>query len=432
MGITAGETIGKLSNLDAEILLTLYRFGPLEIAQLQFALANISGIQRSRPTIADHLFRLQREDRGELIRGAMLSRHQRGSYPRSYFLSRGARPKKVLAAVLGEPSCPAQWRMATEMDGRMEALSGTVWIDKTFVHERTLKNVHLCLAASRAGTVEWWRSGGPGGRIEFKCQEKGAMRKRVVAPDAIFSWRSNDPSLGYEPLGCLLEVELSWAKSHEVALRLERYAGLFRSGVWRDRLELEYFPTLLFLFERREDAETRVGFANMQRHATALRKTLARIHPDMRSWPKVFRCGFAYADSFMGELNAADFVDPLAEPIWLDALDLAGGKGYTLAEIVPEGARAVPVSSAARQRSTKSTTERQAEHQTSPAIAALSSLPPAAMARHSRLLERIRTELLTGKAVEDLDEKQQRLVAMAIKNMEMRRRLDSSQGPQQA
>ncbi len=411
------------------ILKILYQFGALEIGQIRFVLARIRGIERSRATIGGHLYRLQREDHGELIQGVVLSRHQRGSYPRSYFLSRGARPKKVMTALLGKTPCPAQWRMATELNGRLEALSGTVWIDRTFVHERTLKNFHLCLAASRAGSVEWWRSGGPGGRIEFRCQERGAMRRRVAAPDAIFCWRSNDPSLGYEPLGCLLELELSWAKSHEVAERLGRYAGLFRSGSWQDRLELAHFPTLLFLFERREGADTRTGLANMERHGKALRKTLAKIHPDIRSWPKVLRCGFTYADYFMGELDAADFTDPLAEPIWLDALDLAGSKEYTLAEIVPEGARTAPGKDAVTQRRMKSTTERQAEHQTSPAIAALSNLPPAAMAEHSRLLERIRAELLAGKAVEQLDEKAQRLVSIAVKNMEAQRCLDSSHGP---
>ncbi|NPV58672.1 MAG: hypothetical protein HPY75_03285 [Actinobacteria bacterium] len=429
MGITASEAVEKLSNLDAQILLALYRFGALEIDQLRFALAHINGIERSRATIGDHLYRLQREDHGELIQGVMLSRHQRGSYPRSYFLSRGARPKKVMMALLGEPPCPAQWCIATELNGRLEGLSGTVWIDRTFMHERTIKNFHLCLAASRAGSVEWWRSGGAGGRIEFRCQERGAMRKRVAAPDAIFCWRSTDPSLGYEPLGCLLEVELSWAKSHEVSERLVRYAGLFRSGSWRDRLELGHFPTLLFLFERREGADTRTGLADMERHATVLRKTLARINPDMRSWAKVFRCGFTYADYFMGELDAADFTDPLAEPIWLDAFDLAGAKRHTLAEIVPESARASRETGTAGQRSTKAITGRQAEQQVSTAIAALSILPPAVMAKHNRLLERIRAELLGGKAVEDLDEKEQKLVSMAIKNMEAKRFLDSSHGP---
>jgi hypothetical protein len=204
---------------------------------------------------------------------------------------------------------------------------------------------------------------------------------------------------------------------------------LFRSGDWRDRLELEHFPTLLFLFEGREGADTRTGLANMERHGKALRKTLARIHTDMRSWAKVFRCGFAYVDYFSGELDAADFVDPLGAPIWLDALDLAGGRGVTLAEITPEGARAAPETGAVKQRKTKSTTERPAKQQISSAIAALSNLPPATMAKHSRLLERIRSELLAGKAVEALDEKEQRLVAMAVKNMEARRGLDSSKRP---
>lgn len=316
--------------MEAEILEALYYHGPLEYPQIVYYLAR-KGYPREDITVFDSLAKLVRM-------GAInhISPWISGSrkYDRVYYLQMGSKPRQLLKAALGDTIMREFWWPATEiyrlkrkgydLDGYVERFRSD--------HERALRNFKLQVATSDGGGLEFWRNDA------FKFHRHNSFVRAMVRPDAFFAWRFDDPRYNVQPFYYFLELELSWKSDARVEERMANYTHFLLSGIWRETnsgLKLPYFPAVLFLFPKEENASIRTGMANMRRHFGALHETIESFLPnDLARWKQVFSYGFAFADDFMGVLDRDSAVSPMSDAIWFD-LYRPGQGPYTLREIVP-------------------------------------------------------------------------------------------------
>lgn len=322
--------------IEAEIIEALYYYGPLEYFQIVYYLAR-RGYPREDITVFDSLAKLVRM-------GAIshISPWISGSrkYERVYHLQLSRESRRLLKAVLRDTIMQEFWWPATEIYRlRRKGYNLDDYLERfQSEHERALRNFKLQVATSDGGGLEFWRNDA------FKFHRHNSFMRAMVRPDALFAWRYFDAKYNVQPFYYFLELELSWKQVEGVRQRMRNYVDFFWSQVWRKTksgLELPYFPTVLFLFPKKENASVRTGMANMRRHFGALHETIESFWPNDRArWEQVFSYGFAFADDFMGVLDRDNAVSPMSDAIWCD-LYRPGQGPYTLREIVPSSVKEV-------------------------------------------------------------------------------------------
>lgn len=320
----------KVKMMEAEILQALYYYGPLEYPQITYYLAR-KGYPREDITVFDSLAKLVRM-------GAInhISPWISGSrkYDRVYYLQMSRESRRLLEKVLRDTIMQEFWWPATEIYRlRRKGYDLDDYLERfQSEHERALRNFKLQVATSNGGGLEFWRNDA------FKFLRYKSSMRAMVRPDALFSWRCFDPIYNEQPFYYFLELELSWKSDDRVRQRMENYVHFFWGTTWRKTksgLELPYFPTVLFLFPKKENASVRTGMANMRRHFGALHEAIESLRPNDRTWWKqVFSYGFAFADDFMGILDRDNAASPMSDAIWYDLYRPEQGP-YTLREIVP-------------------------------------------------------------------------------------------------
>lgn len=320
----------KVKMIEAEILEALYRYGPLEYFQIVYYLAR-KGYPREDITVFDSLAKLVRMGAISHISPWISGSRE---YDRVYYLQMGRKPRQLLEVVLQDTIMREFWWPATEPYRlRRKGYDLDDYLGRfQSKHERALRNFKLQVATSGGGELEFSRNDA------FKFHRYKSSTMAMVRPDAFFAWRYFDPKYNVQPFYYFLELELSWKQVDGVRQRMRNYVDFFWSEVWRKTksgLELPYFPTVLFLFPKKENASVRTGLANMRRHFGALREAIESVKPNDRTWWKQgFSYGFAYANDFMGVLGRDNAVSPMSDAIWFD-LYRPGQGPYNLREIMP-------------------------------------------------------------------------------------------------
>lgn len=318
-----------LKGIEEKMLWALYHYGPLEIPQLSCYLAR-EGHPCADVAVFDAL--------GELVRMGYISHISPSVYGarkhmRVYYLTMGRKTKQLLEKLTGDTICREFWWPATEpyrlkrrgynMDeylGRFQS-----------AHERALRNFKLQLVTPEDRGFEFWRN------YAFEFHRYNSSMRAMVRPDALFSWRFNDPVYNVQPFYYLLEMELSWRSDDRVKQRMENYVHFLRSDTWRKTksgLELPFFPAVLSLFPKKENATVQTGLANMRLHHKALFDAMTAIDRNLARWEQVFSYGFCFADFCTGVLDRDNTASPVSDAIWYDFYQ-PGRDPCTLRELVP-------------------------------------------------------------------------------------------------
>lgn len=302
-----------LKGIEEKMLWALYYYGPLEVPQLSYYLAR-KGHPCADVTVYDAL--------GELVRMGYIS-HISPSGPgarkhmRVYYLTMDRITRQLLEAITRDTICREFWWPATEPYRLKRRRYDTDEYLAHFqsAHERALRNFKLQLVISEGGIFEFWRN------YAFKFHRYNSSMRAMVRPDALFSWRFNDPVYNEQPFYYFLELELTWKQDARVKQRMENYIHFLRSNTWtktKSGLELPFFPAVLFIFPKKENASVSTGLANMRRHHKALFDTMAAIDRNLARWEQVFSYGFCFADFCTGVLDMCNTVSPVNDAIWYD------------------------------------------------------------------------------------------------------------------